>query len=126
MREYTCPYDENVLIRIVEPLDGMAYIYARQLFNEHGGAVAVANSKDPAVILLDSDIVDDPHADKGRVNGLIAKQLSKIYMPVVTDKGASQLGYRIAQKQDDEAAAAYLRKYLIEMFQLDPEADHEG
>ena len=55
MREYECPYDENVLVRVMEPKDGMAYVYARQLFNQHGNVFHVVQSRNPSIVLVDGE-----------------------------------------------------------------------
>ena len=119
MREYDCPYDENVLVRVVGPEDGIPYAYARQLLlNNSGGAYAVPGSKNPGMILLDADI---PHPKCGEINAIIAKQLARLYMPALTDMGSAQMAYRITSQHEDNEATEFLRNHLIQDFRYDPE-----
>jgi len=126
MKEYTCPYDENVLIRIMEPTDGMAYIYARQLFNERGNIFHVPCSMNPAIVLVDSEWHDQPWMSEENVTAEIALQVAKLYVNNASPRIVGNVAYRVLKKSHLAGAASFLRNKLMKELNIDPEEAASG
>tara|TARA_R100000805_G_C3566619_1_gene73849 strand:- start:334 stop:714 length:381 start_codon:yes stop_codon:yes gene_type:complete len=112
MREYECPYDENVLVRVMEPKDGMAYVYARQLFNQNGNVFHVVQSRNPSIILVDGEWADQPWVTEAEVSANVAVQVVQLYLASAGPRISSKLAYEILQKNGMLEAAQFVKENI--------------
>lgn len=112
MREYECPYDENVLVRVMETKDGMAYVYARQLFNQHGNVFHVVQSRNPSIVLVDGEWADQPWVTEAEVSANVAVQVVQLYLASAGPRISSKLAYEILQKNGMLEAAQFVKEKI--------------
>ncbi len=112
MKDCKCSYDQNVLIRIIDPSDGMPYMYARQLFNQHGNVFHVARSKDPSIVLVDGEWANQKWVTKAEIDAHIAIQIAQLYITDAGPRIASKLAYDILHKNDMKDAAKFVKEIL--------------